>query len=195
MRVVDWEDIYAGGGHHNRWPYDAVVQFVMRHRPGAGARLVELGFGTGNNLWFAQQEGLRVAGVELSPTAVEIARERLGPAADLHVGSFAPLPFGDATFDLAVDRASLSCVGRDEAAAAVREVHRVLCPGGRFLFTPYSAAQTAREGYVWPSIEFYDRPAIDEVLGDGWTRRSTEHAVLEREDETLAEWRVVVEKT
>ena len=66
---------------------------------------------------------------------------------------------------------------------------------GRFLFTPYSAAQTAREGYVWPSIEFYDAAAIDEVLGDGWTRRSTEHAVLEREDETLAEWRVVVEKT
>lgn len=193
--MVDWEDIYAAGGHDNRWPYDVVVQFVMRHRPGAGARLVELGFGTGNNLWFAQQEGLEVAGVELSATAVEIARKRLGPAADLHVGSFAPLPFGDAAFELAVDRASLSCVGREEAATAVREVHRVLAPGGRFLFTPYSAAQTAREGYVWPSIEFYGASDIDEVLGDGWIRRSTDHAVLEREDDTLAEWRVVVEKT
>jgi SAM-dependent methyltransferase len=75
-------------------------------------RVLELGCGTGNNLWFAAREGFQVCGLDASATAVAFARERLeaeGLTADVRVGDFTQkLPYPDAFFDFIIDRAALS---------------------------------------------------------------------------------------
>jgi hypothetical protein len=72
-----WEQIYQSGRHANRYPWDAVVSFVFRHRPRdltpADTSVVEIGCGTAPNLWFAAREGFRVAGVDASDAAITIA--------------------------------------------------------------------------------------------------------------------------
>lgn len=197
---MDWEPLYARGEHVNRWPFDAVVGFVFRHgpdKPREETRILEVGFGTGNNLWFAAREGFRVAGVEASTTALQFARSRFdedGLDGDLRQGGFTPLPFEGASFDLAIDRAALSCAPEAEAAAALDELRRVLVPGGKLLFTPYSAAQTVREGYIWPSVTFYDEDALNRVIGADWRRVSAQHVVTEEGGDRYAEWRVVLER-
>jgi len=59
-----WEQqIYGQGAHLNLYPFDVVVTFVFRNaprdRPRSEVRIVEIGCGAGNNLWFAAREGFR----------------------------------------------------------------------------------------------------------------------------------------
>ena len=72
-----WERLYqAGGRHRNRYPFDSVVQFVFRHRPKDvpvnEVRILEVGCGAGNNLWFAALEGFQVTGIDASETAIDL---------------------------------------------------------------------------------------------------------------------------
>ncbi len=215
-----WEEHYASG-HTQSYPWDNVVSFLFRYapkdRPRSEVRIVELGFGTGSNLWFAAREGFSVAGIDGSPSAVDAARRRLdvdGLHGDLRLGLFPEVPFEDGSADLVIDRAAITCVGKGVATATVRAVNRILRPGGFFLLNVYSSEHASAaagrrddEGLVhdieagtirgFGSICFYDEPLLREVLGDGWTVRQWSHVVENdnaRPDGCHAEWRVVIEK-
>ena len=70
------------------------------------------------------------------PTAIEMAGKRIRDLGfeqpDLRVGSITELPWPDGVFDFVIDRGTLSYLLLDEIAATVREVSRVLKPGGKF---------------------------------------------------------------
>jgi SAM-dependent methyltransferase len=215
-----WEAKYACG-HTQRYPWDAVVSFVFRHapkdRPRGEVSILEVGCGTGANLWFAAREGFAVAGVDASPSAVAAARARFaaeGLAGDLRVGDFTALPFADASFDLAIDRCALTCAGRSAARFAIAEVRRVLRPGGRFYFNPYSdrhssaaSGHAGADGLTLDIAEgtlvgagqlcFYGRQQVVDALAD-WRLVALQH--MEYADLLVpgwlnhAEWRAVAER-
>jgi SAM-dependent methyltransferase len=136
-----WEQTYAQG-HGTHWPWDPVVTFVFRNRPrDRVGRLLELGCGVGANLRFAAKEGLEIAGLDGSPSAISRLAQLLaaeGRSADLRVGVFPTLPWPDGSFDLVIDRAALTCVGRAIALQTLEESWRVLRPGGRFFMNVYA---------------------------------------------------------
>ena len=72
--------------------------------------------------------------VDLSSDLLAIGRERLSGtgAARVACGDAEALPFPDGSFDLVVGHAFLHHL--PEPAAALREAHRVLVPGGAVLF-------------------------------------------------------------
>ena len=138
-----WDEIYSSGSIQ-RYPWDIVVSFVFRNAPRNVMRnqinILELGFGTAPNLWFASREGFSVSGVESSHNAVKLAKKRFldeSLEGDLRLGDFTDLPFDDNTFDLAIDRCSLVCVDVKKQKLAINEVNRVLKKGGRFLHNSY----------------------------------------------------------
>lgn len=211
-----WEEIYGSGRQLNRYPFDAIVSFVARHRPSQGpVRVVELGCGAGNNLWFLAREGFETAGIDASAAAVAAAQERLrrdGLEADIRLGDFTSLPWPDAFFDLAIDRGALTHTTPAAAAAAVCETRRVLKPGGRMFFDPFASDDTgATSGRLREDgardhiskgrtqgigqITFYDADDIDRLFAVGWKFISRDHVSVESVDGTrLCEWLVVVEK-
>ena len=139
-----WETIYSKG-HVVRYPYDSVVTFVFRNAPRdvdrSNVRILEVGSGTGNNLYFLAREGFDTFGIDGSVSAVEFAKnflEENGLEAEIVVGNFTELPFLYDFFDLVIDRGSITCCGFKAGRQAIKEIARVLKPGGKFFFNPYS---------------------------------------------------------
>ena len=138
---VDWDkDIYRAGSQLNRWPYSEVVSAFSRRkstwdRP-AAPRVLEIGFGAGNNLWFLAEAGFAVSGIEYSATAVAHARARLdglGLAVDVRVGDLKELPYADGEFDYVLDRGALTQNLHSDVRVAAAEIHRVLTLNGELL--------------------------------------------------------------
>jgi SAM-dependent methyltransferase len=217
-----WEEKYAAG-HSQRYPWDAVVSFVFRHaprdRPRGEVRILEVGCGTASNLWFAAREGFAVAGVDASASAIRTAQERFrdeGLQADLRTADFTALPFADRTFDLALDRAALSCCGRSAARRAIGELARVLRPGGQLLFMPYSSGHSSRASGK-PGLDelvlgisagtlvgagqicFWSEDDIRAAFARGWMVEKLEHVEarehIDRAQGVHAEWRCVARRT
>lgn len=216
-----WEEKYKAG-HVQRYPWDSVVSFVFRNAPRDKPRseisILEVGCGTGSNLWFMAREGFRAAGIDASPSAISVAKARMEAEAlqvDLRVGSYTKLPFPDAYFDLAVDRAALTCVGASVAKQAVQELRRTLKPGGLILFNPYSAAHGSRisgevgeDGLTYGikagtlqgvgHIRFYSRQDVYALFADGFEVMTCQHLELKDEtappEETHTEWRVIARR-
>ncbi len=139
-----WEQKYREG-HKMLAPFDTAVTFMFRHAPRDKARqdirILEMGCGSASNLFFASQQGFQVAGIDASEAAIATAKERFtaeGLQGDLRVADFTKLPFADQFFDLVVDRGAMTCVDKDICRRGIAEITRVIKPGGRFLFTPFS---------------------------------------------------------
>jgi ubiquinone/menaquinone biosynthesis C-methylase UbiE len=114
----------------------------------AAGRVLEIGAGTGLNLEHYP------AGAELVLTEpVGGMRARLqdrvadsGRAAEVVDAGADALPFADATFDVVVSTMVLCTVPDQEAA--LREIRRVLRPGGRLLFIEHVRASTPARAWV-----------------------------------------------
>lgn len=101
----------------------------------AGRRLLEVGCGTGGFHLAARGAGADAWGVDASAEAVALAAARAGAGRLLEAAAEA-LPFPDRSFDLVYCYSTLEHVA--DAAGAVRELVRVLRPGGRlYLHTPH----------------------------------------------------------
>lgn len=102
-------------------------------RPGDG--VLEVAPGPGYlAIALAQLGSCRVAGLDISRTFVRIAREnavRGGVDVDFQEGDAAAMPFAADTFDFIVCRAAFK--NFSDPIGALREMHRVLRPGGRAL--------------------------------------------------------------
>ena len=129
LRLLDWLDEDVGSG---------------------AIELVDVGVGTGNLTIpaLARWPTVRIAGVDASREmigAVEVlVDERLPGAADRfngHVAFAAEMPFADASFDAAMSSFVLQLV--PSRAKALREVRRVLRPGGRFAFVTWLVDERA----------------------------------------------------
>jgi SAM-dependent methyltransferase len=92
-------------------------------------RILDAGCGTGNNLAHFRRFG-RTVGVDLSPDALRLCRSR-GVAAAL--GNLLTLPFAGETFDAVTSFDVIYHRWVADDRVAVREIARVLRPGGLFL--------------------------------------------------------------
>ena len=90
-------------------------------------RLLDAGSGTGANLPFLQQYGTAF-GLELFHRGIRFAHERGIPR--LIQGSVAYLPMADASLDVVLSFDVLYCLETPTEQAAIREMFRVLRPGG-----------------------------------------------------------------
>ncbi len=146
-----WERVFNSQAW-GKYPGEDLIRFVARSfyaAPDHGAvPILEVGSGTGANLWFLAREGFAAFGVEGSPTAAAMSRERLasecpgwdqGPRSGrVIVGDIANLPWPDDHFHAVIDSEAVYCNGYDESRAIYREMHRVTRPGGRLFVRTFA---------------------------------------------------------
>jgi ubiquinone/menaquinone biosynthesis C-methylase UbiE len=100
-------------------------------------RVLDVGCGTGELLrrLGERHPKVQLAGIDPVPEMLAIAAKKLAPGADLRVGWANALPWGDASFDLVVSCNVFHYV--THPVPALREMSRVLAPGGRIVITDW----------------------------------------------------------
>lgn len=215
-----WEEIYRSGEQLNKYPYDGVVVFMNRvlkatKRSAEQCRLIEIGCGAGNNIWFAAREGFEATGIDMSQSALAHARARLkndALSAKFVDGDFTKLPLENETFDVALSRAAITQTGRSSGRKACDELLRVLKPGG-YLYSEIYSTESSTRGAPGPDgtlvdvegpmsgvgqICLYDRPGIEFLFETGWEIIDLVHreskSMLQEAPQTTAVWCVTTRK-
>jgi ubiquinone/menaquinone biosynthesis C-methylase UbiE len=93
---------------------------------GAGARVLDVGCGSGEFCRLAAERGAEVSGIDAAEGMIEIAR-RLAPSADLRVGAMERLPWDADTFDVVTGFNAFQFAA--DMIVALREAKRVARPG------------------------------------------------------------------
>jgi SAM-dependent methyltransferase len=133
----EWNELYARGAQNSVWPWSDLVSYVMRYaRPDRKPfRILELGFGAGANIQFLLSIGADYYGIEGSEEAVGRVRERFAAASNLRLacGDFTrEIPFEE-SFDLVIDRSSLTHNAVESIRRCLVLIHARLRPGGKFI--------------------------------------------------------------
>ena len=116
---------------HRYQDYAPWMPEVMGFNQHAGKRLLEVGCGMGTDLLQFARGGAICTGVDLTPRSIEISRHRFklyGVPATFLIADGETLPFPDNCFDVVYSNGVLHHT--PDTAGAVKEIHRVLRPGG-----------------------------------------------------------------
>jgi SAM-dependent methyltransferase len=98
-----------------------------------GRRVLEYGCGKGSSAFVLADRGAQVVGIDISETAITVARAK-GRGRDnphFQLGNAEQLEFDDASFDMVC---GVSILHHLDIVAALRELKRVLRPGGLGVF-------------------------------------------------------------
>jgi ubiquinone/menaquinone biosynthesis C-methylase UbiE len=116
---------------HRYQEYAAWMPRLMEFENFRDARLLEIGCGMGSDLLQFARGGARCTGIDLTPRSIEITRHRFrlyGADGDFMISDGECLPFRTESFDVVYSNGVLHHT--PDTAGAIREVHRVLRPGG-----------------------------------------------------------------
>ncbi len=145
-KSVLWEEIFSKK-EWGKYPSESVIRFIARNfyntKDRNTIKILELGLGTGANLWFCAREGFKVSGIEWSKTGVERFRARLKEEnlstqiEQIEIGDYLEKldNFKDESFDAVIDVASLCCNDREKTRQIFLKAFKKLKVGGKFFST------------------------------------------------------------
>jgi len=135
-------------------------------------RVLDVGSGTGTLATLIKQSnpGARVVGIDVDAEILDLAREKArGQKVEVEFRkAFADdLPFGDGEFDVVVSSLLFHHLPTTVKKGALREVHRVLRPGGVFLLADWGRPTSAIERLQFYSVQLLDgfKTTTDNVRG------------------------------
>lgn len=139
--------------------------------------VLEIGFGTGLNLAYYPDTVKRLVAIDANPGVHRLAQKRVESThrtVDHRVLNSEQLPFPDASFDSVVSTWTLCSIANVEQA--LREIYRVLRPGGTFFFVEHGLSPEA-------NIQAWQNrlTPIQKVIGDGCHLNRNIRALVEQQ--------------
>lgn len=136
-----------------------LVPFDRAH----GLRVLEVGCGAGTDLVRFARGGAIVTGVDVAPSAIELAKKNFaihGLTADLRVANGEALPFPDGAFDLVYAHGVVQYTANDQRL--VGECRRVVKAGGEAIFQVYNRVSwlNALSRLMNVGLEHEDAPVL-----------------------------------
>jgi ubiquinone/menaquinone biosynthesis C-methylase UbiE len=141
----------------------------------AHGHTLEIGIGTGRNLE-AYPANIHLVGIDLSPVMLAKAAARaqaLGREVDLQLGNAQALSFADDSFDNVVVTLSLCAIPDD--SQAIRELVRVLKPGGRLIWLEHVRSPLAPVRWIQRLLD----PLLVRLEADHLLRDPVDHLTRE----------------
>jgi SAM-dependent methyltransferase len=133
--------------------YRDLPALFAAHR--VAGRALDFGCGTGRSTRFLRDHGFAAVGVDISEAMIARAKDT-DPGGDYRVIAPGDLAgFGDGTFDLALSEMPFDSIATgEEKARTLREISRVLKPGGVKILVAASRDVYLREWVSWSSRDF-----------------------------------------
>lgn len=144
-----WEDAFEEAiaqQAYNTAPVEALVRTISYYLRGRyrndelkNLHFLEMGCGAGPNLIWLAKKGIRVSGVDISPTVLALARRILENAGfESQIGSLiessvSNVPFQDESFDGVIEACVFQHLDKADRKKTFDEVKRILKPGGIFV--------------------------------------------------------------
>ena len=157
----------ARGGYW-RADYRHVMKEIERFRP---ASLIDIGCGPGGFLCAVQKRfpDIQLNALDLSEEMVRETQERLGPSAVAIVGDSEHMPLESEQYEIVT--CNMSIHHYPHAQDAVKEMYRILKPGGTLLLNDMDCASPIRALANWAfprlpggDVKMYTRREITQMI-------------------------------
>ncbi len=156
----------------------------------AHGRVLEIGAGTGGNLGFYGPAVESLTLTEPEPPMLRRLERKVrekSPASTVLRAPAADLPFEDGSFDVVVS--TLVLCGVDDQPRALRELRRVLRPGGRLLFIEHVRSNDASVARLQDRMNVINRfmvgcecnrPTLESIQAAGFAVTQVEHTTAKK---------------
>ncbi|MGN6495654.1 MAG: class I SAM-dependent methyltransferase [Agriterribacter sp.] len=143
------------------------------------------GIGYGRNAQAFWSKGMKVTGIEISKTAIQLAKKHYGAALKIYHGSVTNMPFDNERYEGIFSYALIHLLNENERTTFIKNCYDQLCDNGYMVFTAISKkAQTYGQGTLVSKdryeqsggvkIFFYDEISIQNEFGNFGFMEATE---------------------
>lgn len=142
--MTQWNEIFKKGREKYSYydilsPHESMDKVSSVFKKNKVKNVLDLGCGAGRNLWYLAKKGFKMWGIDLSQSGIRTAKkilEKKNLNAKLVVGNvYKKLPYEDGSFDAIVSVQVLQHSNEEGIKNAVKEIKRVLVPGGLVFIT------------------------------------------------------------
>lgn len=135
------------------------------------------GIGYGRNAQVFSENGIRVSGIEISKTAIELASKHYGAALKIYHGSVTDMPFDDSLYDGIFCYALIHLLNNNERQKLIQDCYNQLSENGYMVFTVITKeAPTYGKGKliskdryeIFDGVQmfFYDKESVQDEFGE-----------------------------
>lgn len=177
-----WERVFSEQPW-GKYPGESLIRFIARNfykLKRSEVKILEVGFGTGANIWYLAKEKFDAYGIEGSETGVKLAHERLheeGLKATLVVGDIINLPYEGNFFDAVIDNECIYSNSIVNSHLIFKEINRVLKPQGKFYSRTFSTSQFIGKNYNILAENEYTNIKEGPMAGKGFVRLTPKEEV------------------
>jgi len=163
MKKNNWDKLYLkNSGNKNYWPSEFIVSSlnnIYKYKNKKNLRVLDFGFGWGNNLFLLKKLKFNFVGVENSKVAYNFCKKKYGKR--VIYNNSLKIPFSNNYFDCVVDRQSIQHNQPKDIVIVYSEIKRILKKGGIFI----SEHLTEHSGTSIPFSKF-DIKKINKEFGN-----------------------------
>lgn len=189
-----WDQVWEKVFQENSWgkyPSESLIRFIASNfykSKRSEIKILEIGCGTGANIWYISREGFSAYGIDGSKTGIEIAKNRLeieNLKANLKVGDILNLPYEDNFFDAVIDVECLYANNFENTKIILKEISRVLKTEGLLYSRTFSNQQYIGKEYDKISNLEFNNIMEGPLRGKGFVRLSSSESINSLFDDSL----------
>lgn len=173
-----WETSFRDKQEMWGWePADSAIEASDFFRKNGLKNILIPGFGYGRNAKVFTDKGIQVTGIEISETAIDLAKKEFGNSIIVHHGSVSSMPFDQQLYDGIFSYSLLHLLNAEERKKLIADCYNQLKQNGYMIFVSISkidfrygkGKEVGQDTFeMWPGLTlyFYDSDSIKVDFGN-----------------------------
>jgi len=173
-----WETSFRDKQEMWGWePADSAIRTLELLKKNGLIKILIPGFGYGRNAKIFTDDGFKVTGIEISETAIDLARKHFGDSIKVHHGSVSSMPFDQELYDGIFSYALIHLLNEKERKKLIEDCYNQLNPKGYMVFVSISnmdfrygqGKEISKDTFeTWPGVTlfFYDSDSVKSEFGN-----------------------------